>query len=546
MDCYRRDPPEDNRQWSLVFCAPASLLIHMRDDTPWAVCTLPGTDMSHFHAAEPAMYCCSDTPRSHMGISTWLVLLVAVAVHFIGVRPLTADDAARPNIIFVLADDLGWGDLGCYGGRLVKTPNLDRLAQQGTLFTQFYVNASVCSPSRCAFFTGQYPARHRIHGHFAQQAQNRARGMSDWLDPDVPTLAKLLQQAGYATAHIGKWHLGQRAAGPDITEYGFDQVGDGTENASPVNRRAPYYRARSTELFVNESLEFIEEHRNEPFFVQLWTLIPHATLKPTDEQLEPFRQLTTGSIDYPSAQTVYAATIADLDHQIGRLLDGLDDLELAENTIVIFSSDNGPEDIAVLNASHSGVGSAGPFRGRKRSLYEGGVRMPFLVRWPGQVPGGRVDDTSVVAAVDMLPTLCGLAGADIPEGHELDGEDVADILAGASRPRHNPLMWEWRFGIAGHVWNVSPQLAIRSGDWKLYMNPDGTRVELYDMPRDPMQLQNLSSRYPDLVQRLSKELLDWQSTLPQGPTDRRAGINTYRWPVETEIPDGDDPNVDTN
>jgi N-acetylgalactosamine-6-sulfatase len=447
----------------------------------------------------------------------------------IGVSVVLAQTPSQPNIIFILADDLGWGDLGVYGHERLKTPNLDRMAAQGTLWTNFYVNGSVCSPSRAAFFTGQYPARHRIHGHYAAREQNDTRGMSSWLEPTVPNLATLLKSAGYRTAHIGKWHLGNDANGPATRAYGFDFVGS-SEGGAGVRKDDPYYRARSTALFVEEALKFIQEKRDQPFYLQLWTLVPHATLNPTPEQMQPFDRLTAANLPGKSAETIFYASVADLDTQVGRLLAELDKLGLSENTLVIFSSDNGPEDIHVTNAGHSGVGSAGPFRGRKRSLYEGGVRVPFIARWPGQVAAGKVDDTSVVAGVDFLPTLCKLAGVKIPATHTLDGEAMDDVLLGKARARTKPLLWEWRFRVFGEPFHRSPQLAIRDGDWKLLMNPDRSRVELYDIRRDPTQLDNVADKHPEVVARLSKQVLDWQKTLPPGPIEPVAGRNDYRWP----------------
>jgi arylsulfatase A-like enzyme len=451
--------------------------------------------------------------------------------------PARGAEPPRPNIIFILADDLGWGDLGCYGHPQLKTPNLDRLAAEGTLFTNFYVCGSVCSPSRCAFFTGQYPARQGIHGHYATPAQNTARGMSQFLDPEVPNIATLLKQAGYATAHVGKWHLGSNSGGPEPDKYGFDFVGTSETDGANGPATDPHFRAKSTELFVDESLKFIEANKDGPFYLQLWTLVPHATLNPTDEQLQPYAGLRPGGPKFPhhSAAEIFYASVTDLDAQIGRLVQRLDELGLAEKTLIVFSSDNGPEDIHIRNAGHSGVGSAGPFRGRKRSLYEGGVRVPFIVRWPAQVPSGKIDDTSVVAGCDLLPTVCKLAGADVPADHALDGEDVSDILAGQSRPRKSPLMWNWRFRIAGEVYHHSPMLAIRDGDWKLLINPDGSRPELYDIPRDPTQLANLAEKHPDIVKSLSERLLAWNKTLPDGPADPGAGQISYPGPGKATL-----------
>lgn len=444
--------------------------------------------------------------------------------------------AERPNVIFILADDLGWGDLGCYGHGQIRTPRLDRLAKEGSLFTNFYVNGSVCSPSRCAFMTSTYPARQRIHGHYATHEQNAARGMSNWLDPGVPNTARLLRAAGYATAHFGKWHLGSGVGAPPPSDYGFDVSRTINSNGPTWEEADLSFRARSTAAFVDETLKFIESSQGKPFYVNLWTLVPHATLNPTEKQLKPYEQMGAGGRNFPhkTAAQIFYASVTDLDTQIGRLLDGLDKLGVANNTIVLFSSDNGPEDIHIRNAGHSGVGSAGPFRGRKRSLYEGGVRVPFIIRWPGQVPAGRIDDSSVISAVDFLPTLCKLAGAAVPADHALDGEDVGDIWKGTPRPRKNPLLWEWRFRIAGEVYHHSPMLAIRDGNWKLYLNPDRSRIELYDMPRDPTQLTNVVDKHPEVAARMSEKALAWQKTLPTGPTDPGAGGNAYPWPGTTK------------
>ncbi|MBL9202537.1 MAG: sulfatase-like hydrolase/transferase, partial [Opitutaceae bacterium] len=292
-------------------------------------------------------------------------------------------------------------------------------------------------------------------------------------------------------------------------------------------------RAKSTALFVDQSIEFIKGSGEKPFYLQLWTLVPHATLNPTPEQLAPFDRFSNPDIPHKSARSIYYASVADLDTQIGRLLDELAKLGLADNTAIFFSSDNGPEEIFIANAGHSGVGSPGPFRGRKRSLYEGGVRVPFIVRWPAKIPAGKIDDTSVVGGVDFMPTVLKLAGVPAPAAWRPDGEDVSDILTGLPRARANPLMWEWRFNIAGHVNNRSPQLAIRDGDWKLLVNPDRTRAELYDLARDRMQVDNVAGQHPEIVARLSDRVLTWAKELPPGPRDANAGQNDYPWPGAT-------------
>lgn len=443
-----------------------------------------------------------------------------------------AGSTAKPNVIFILADDLGWGDLGCYGHPHICTPHLDRLAAQGTRFTQFYVNGSVCSPSRAAFMTGQFPARHRIHGHLATHQLNVARSMPDWLDPQVPLVTRVLKQAGYRTAHFGKWHLGDGPDAPGPGAYAVDDHRTVVANGPGFERaNDPYFHARSTGMFVDETIRFVEQHRNEPFYVNLWTLVPHAPLNPTPEQLKPYARLAPPRVSYPSTEQVYYASVTALDQELGRLFQKLDELGLTEHTLVIFSSDNGPEDIHIRNASHSGVGSPGPFRGRKRSLYDGGIRMPLIVRWPGQVPADRLDETSVISAVDFLPTLCSLAGGQLPTDYRGDGEDVSDILRGASRPRNSPLFWEWRFLIAGYPVNHSPMLSVREGGWSLLLNPDRSRVELYDAVNDRMQLDNQAAAHPEIVERLAEKVLAWHKALPPGPVEASAGTVHYGWPV---------------
>lgn len=442
-----------------------------------------------------------------------------------------AADAERPNVVFILADDLGWGDLGCYGNRVIRTPNLDRLATQGTLFTQFYVSGSVCSPSRAAFMTGRFPGTLGLHTIIAGADLNAQKGVPNFVDVETPFVPRVLKEAGYATAHFGKWHLsvldGSRYPAPDA--YGIDEyrvVGSPTSGFDQTRE----FRALSTERIVDETIRFVEAHRNDPFYVNVWTPLPHATLDPTEEQLAEYDHLAPTAVPYRAAKQVFAASVTAIDRGVGRLLERLDELGLTESTLVVFSSDNGPEAIEVKNASHSGVGSTGPFRGRKRSLYEGGVRVPLIVRWPGHVPAGRVDDESVLVGVDWLPTIAALAGAKLPADAPLDGEDVGDILLGQSRARSKPAFWDWRHRISGHTLDKSPICSIRDGKWKLLMNPDRSRIELYDIPADPSEMNNLAAEQPELVARMAAQLLAWRATLPPGPSEAEAGDNAYPWP----------------
>lgn len=466
---------------------------------------------------------------NHRFFTRFLSVLPALAVILFGTSATLAaaeTQPSRPNVVFILADDWGWGDLGCYGHRSLRTPHLDRLASQGTRFTQFYSCASVCSPSRVAWMTGRFPARTGIHGHLDTPESNARRGMPNFLDPAIPTLPRLLQRAGYATAHIGKWHLGHSPDAPQPSTYGFDDVSGVLMNQKRPDPQDGRFRPQSTRVFVDETIAFIEKNRDRPFYVQTWLLDTHARLQPTPEQLAAYPNLL-------GATRIYYAAATDADKQLGRLFAKLDELGLANNTIVIFSSDNGPEEILIGNASEHGVGSPGPFRGRKRSLYDGGIRMPFILRWPGHTPAGRVDNESVVCAADFLPTICELAGVDPGDaGQKLDGQSVAAAWRGEKLGSRRPILWEWRFGIFGHVINMSPMLAIRDGNYKLLMNPDRSRVELYDIPADPSELTNLAAGHPEVVERLAAPLLKWQSELPKSPYDETAGQNRYPWPRE--------------
>ncbi|MCX7826565.1 MAG: sulfatase-like hydrolase/transferase [Verrucomicrobiae bacterium] len=483
---------------------------------------------------------------NHLACRTWFAATLASSVLSF------AADGRRPNVIFILTDDQGWADARFAGHPYVKTPNLDRLARQGTWFKQFYVAGTGCSPSRAAFLTSHFPARHHIHGHLSTHEQNAARSMPDWLDPKVPTVASLLKQAGYATAHIGKWHLGNGAGAPTPDAYGFDFVRHTTGNKNyweESGKADPYFRAKSTALFVDEAIKFIQANKDRPFYANLWTLLPHAPLKPTPEQLavydglepradEPafgpwMRKYLGEAKDLKSQMRVFCASLTDLDTQVGRLLAALDELGLADNTIVFFSSDNGPEDYRISNAANAGVGNTGPLRARKRSMYEGGIRTFGLLRWPGRVAAGRVDDTSVIAGVDWLPTICKLAGVTVPADQNPDGEDVSDIWLGQPRPRRKPLHWEWLFRVWGDGY-TPPMLAIRDGPWKLFVNHNGSGAQLYNIPKDIGEEHDVAAEHADVVKDLTAKALAWQKSLP--PSKARDDAAATGKPVDTPRP----------
>jgi N-acetylgalactosamine-6-sulfatase len=357
--------------------------------------------------------------------------------------------------------------------------------------------------------------------------------MPDWLDPHAPMLPRLLREAGYATAHFGKWHLGSGEGAPEPTAYGFDVAKTVNANGEQLGDEAkdPYFRAKSTRLIVDETIAFIRANKDRPFYVNAWTLLPHALLKPTPEQLAEYASLApragdpafspwmqkylAKAKDLRSQMQVFCASLTDLDTQLGRLLAALDEMRLAEKTILFYSSDNGAEDFRISNASNGGVGNTGPLRARKRSMYEGGIRTFGLVRWPGQVPAGRRDETSVTGGVDFLPTICKLAGVAVPASVQPEGEDVSDIWLGASRPRKQPLYWEWLFHVQGQDDGcLPPPLAIRDGQWKLFAAHDGSRAQLYDIPQDSGETNDVAAAHPDVVKTLTAKLLAWQKALP--------------------------------
>jgi arylsulfatase A-like enzyme len=441
----------------------------------------------------------------------------------------------QPNIIVFLTDDQGFGDGHIFGHPYVKTPNIDRLAREGTTFTQFYATSPVCSPSRASLYTGKFPAELGIHHIFIRTEQAKKWGNALYM-PDVPTVSDLLKSRGYATAHYGKWHLtsGGVTDAPTAADYGIDEIkiggGDGGMQGPRWTDRGRYYMAESSGLFVDAAIDFIDRHKDGPFFVNIWTLIPHSPLNPTSEELDEYKDLKISPDDFQSwmreyvknandpqnQMKVYCAAMTGLDNALGRLLDHLDQTGMAENTLIVFTSDNGPEDYHIGDSGNAGMGSPGISRGRKRSLYDGGLRVPFLVRWPGVTPAGSVDSSSVMCMADLLPTLASIAGVpcDILNSASLSGEDVSRAWEGRPVQRDKPMLWEWRWDIPGDPRYTSPRLAIRDGDWKLLCRPDGSGQELYNVIADSEERSNVVGEHPEIAGRLQSIVTDWSRSLP--------------------------------
>ena len=449
-----------------------------------------------------------------------------------GVGAAAQGRGGGPNVVLIVVDDLGFGDLGCFGREGAVTPRIDGMAREGLRVAQFYVGGPECSPSRAAMLTGRFPAEVAVHRAFVDPAANRARGMADWLDPGLPNLARGLAARGYSCRMFGKWHLGSTQApgvpGPEA--YGFERATTSAELGAGVQVRAE--RARASERLVDAVLEDLRSDPEGPWF--LWVALPdmHHPLLPSDEQLEPFRRFDPRQVPWPGPEEIFLAALAEMDRQVGRLLDGIEALGLGADTLVLLTSDNGPEHPEVALANHAAAGSTGPLRGRKTSLYEGGIRVPLIARWPGRVPAGQVDERSVLAGIDLLPTLLALGGrpASAEERGGGRGEDFSAALFGGDFQRQGPLFWEWRFSTPGHPADASPRLALRRGPWKLLANPSGNRLELFDVVQDPYELENRAALEPERTQKLLAELRRWHAGLPAGSAAPDAGKRPKPWP----------------
>jgi arylsulfatase A-like enzyme len=435
----------------------------------------------------------------------WCILGAIILMLATAVSPSRAD-SAPPNIVFLFADDLGYADLGSYGHPYAQTPALDRLAQEGTRFEQFYVTGVTCNPSRTGLMTGVFPARYPKYA-------------ADYGFGDRTTITELLKQKGYRTGHFGKWHMGP--VDEDGT-YGLDTVETiGNSQDKSIGRDDDLYSA---------AIEFIRENKEGPFYVNVWghaTHFPVNTAEPLAAKFEgvkvdrpdfsptmqhKFDEVVQIGGDLDTSMKQYLGDVYQIDQNVDRVLRTLDELGLRENTIVVFSSDHGPAPVILgqkgaRQYSDNMVGYAGKFRGGKHEQYEGGTRVPFIIRWPGHVQAGRLDTKNIGSFIDWLPTLSAIAGVEeLPE--QLDGEDISDIWFGKDRVRSKPLFWRTSSP------NASP--AMRVDDWKLHLNVRrGEKVELYNLAIDPSESHNVAAEHPDVTKRLSKTLRAWVAELPK-------------------------------
>ena len=437
--------------------------------------------------------------------------------------------AASPNIVMVFIDDMGWGDFSCFGNADATTPAVDQLASEGIRFQQFYVNSPICSPSRVALTTGQYPQRWRINSYLANRDTNTKRGVAQWLDPGAPALPRLLHEAGYRTGHFGKWHMGgQRDVddAPVIATYGFDEsltnfegmgakllpltetpggkIGriwqDAERLGSPVTWMQ---RSKITAGFASAALAFIEDavSQDKPFYINLWPDDVHSPYWPP---VEMWKESKRGQ---------YLSVLESMDKQFSKVFDFIrTNKTLRNNTLIIICSDNGPE---------PGAGSAGPFRGSKATLYEGGIRSPLIAWGPGvlaKTACGRSDADSVFSAMDLVPSLLNIVGIKPSNQVAFDGTDISEALLGEKpRSHQGALCWcrppdRKMYRPLGNA--VLPDLAIRDGSWKLLCDYDGRNAQLFQLQEDPGEQQNMAVAHPEVVSRLTDQLLQWHSDLP--------------------------------
>ncbi len=453
-------------------------------------------------------------------------------------QPKRIPDPKQPNIVVVLIDDMGWSDLSCFGGTAVQTENIDRVAAEGIRFNQFYVNAPICSPSRVALTTGQYPHRWRISSYLANRELNEQRGMAQWLDPQAPVLARELRHNGYATGHFGKWHMGgQRDVGdaPLIRAYGFDDSLTNFEGLGPrvlplkdaydgtppqkhdlgsanLGKGPIRWADRSviTAAFVDEAIEFIDRAgaTAQPFYINLWPDDVHSPFFPP----EVLRNQSDGS-----KRELYNAVLKSMDQQLGALFDRIrGDEKLRNNTLIVIASDNGHE---------QGAGNSDPLRGGKTWLYEGGVRSPLIVWGPGLLAAdtaGTQNNESVFCALDLNVSLYAIAGVAPPEGVKLDGENLSETVLGRSKQsRSAPIFWRRPPDRAGTAARPNPDLAVRAGKWKFYINQDDSGIQLYDLDADISETKNLADEHPNVVARLRQALLAWNAAMPPDASDPR-------------------------
>lgn len=416
----------------------------------------------------------------------------------------------RPNFVFILIDDMGWPDLGCYGNRFHETPHADRLAREGMRFTDAYAACPVCSPTRASIVSGQYPARvgitDFIPGHWRPFEKLRVPiNRQQYLPLENITFAEALQSEGYTSGVFGKWHLGGREQFPD--KQGFDAMGvlQGSHKKFKLFPETelpddPYL----SEVLTDEAEHFMEANQDRPFCLCLHHYAVHIPLQARERLIEKYENKPKPDSGVNNA--IYAAMVEHVDASVGRILDKLDELELSDNTVVVFFSDNGG-----LRQRFDGdgpiVSTNAPLRAEKGTVYEGGIRVPMIVRWPGVVAAGSTNDTPITS-VDIYPTFLELAGADRPPEQTLDGESLLPLLRQSGELKRDAIYWHYP-----HYHHSSPAGAIREGDWKLIEFYEDGHLELYNLRNDIGEQNNLAEGESARAKAMHAKLAAWRESV---------------------------------
>jgi len=423
--------------------------------------------------------------------------------------------AEKPNIVIALCDDLGYGDLGCYGHPHIETPKLDRLAAEGMKLTDCYAAAPVCSPARAGMLTGRTPYRCGIYDWIPNK--NRMH-----LKKQELTVATLLKRAGYATCHVGKWHCNGKfnsAEQPQPDDHGFEYWFSTQNNARPTHHNPKNFvrngqsvgqlEGYSSQLIVQEAIDWLNNHwdKERPFCLFVWFHAPHEPIATGPEFMEMYRG---------RKEAVYYGNVTQMDHEFGRLMKTLDKMGLRENTFVMFASDNGPETLNRYRSAHRSFGSPGPLRGMKLHMYEGGIRVPGIIRWPGRVRPGIICDEPV-NGTDILPTLCAMAGVKVPTDRPIDGTSILPIFEGKKLRRNVPLYWRFDRALSKPF-----TAAMREGDWKILADKKMTKFELYNLRKDIAEEHNLAASEPRRLAAMKKRLVELHAEIEaEGPEWRR-------------------------
>lgn len=458
------------------------------------------------------------------------IVIVAVAL------PTVAASAERPNVLVILCDDLGYGDLACYGNETIRTPNLDRLASQGLRLTDCYSASPLCSPARAGIMTGRTPSRSGIYSWIAEKNPMH-------LKKDETTVATLLREAGYDTCHVGKWHLNGYFNDPRHTQpgdHGFSYWFGTQNNASPTHHNPVNFvrnsepvgklEGYSCELVANEGIRWLRERddQEKPFFMFCCFHEPHEPIDSPDELVAGYPQAMK------KGEALYYANVENMDRAVGKLMAALDELDLDEETLVFFTSDNGPETLNRYRNAWRSHGSPGPLRGMKLHIHDGGIRVAGIMRWPGRIEAGSVSGEPV-CSLDLLPTICDLVDVPLPTGKPLDGASLVPLFNGKAVARSKPLFWHYYGAYSGR------QVAIRDGDWKLVAGWDGPQqkgsggtlgpgivpalkksklvhFELYNIREDIGETTDLSDQEPErLAQMIEQAQSLYAEVIAEGP-----------------------------